>query len=85
MQMVLYRRSKDLGTVVQSINATGEYLCVDFFQRPDSSYGYEEYRRDAETGEGWFPIGFYSGNRFDTLEQAKSDAKGNVAWLESEL
>jgi hypothetical protein len=83
--MTLYRRSKELGIVVLSINATGEALCVDFFQRTDSSYGFEEYRRDVETGEGWFPIGFHSARRFETLEQAKTDAKGSVAWLESEM
>lgn len=83
--MVVYKRSKDLGTVVLSVNATGEALCVDFFQRGDNSYGFEEYRRDVETNEGWFPIGFHSGRRFETLDQAKSDAKGSVAWLESEM
>lgn len=83
--MVTHRRSKDLGVVVLSINATGESLCVDFFQRADASFGFEEYRRDVETGEGWFPIGFHSANRFETLDQAKSDAMGRVAWLESEL
>ena len=74
-----------MGTVVLSVNATGDPLCVDFFQRPDSSFGYEEYRRDAETAEGWFPIGFYSGIRFETLEHAKSDAMGRVAWLDSAI
>ena len=83
--MVLHRRSKELGTVVLSVNASGDPLCVDFFQRPDSSFGYEEYRRDHETAEGWFPIGFYSGIRFETLEQAKSDAKGKVAWLDNAI
>ena len=83
--MTVYRRSKDLGTVVLSINASGESICVDFFKRDDASYGYEEYRRDVETAEGWFPIGFHSGNRFETLEQAKSDAMGRVAWLASEM
>lgn len=83
--MVTHHRSKDLGIVLLSINATGEAICVDFFQRPDGSYGFEEYRRDVETGEGWFPIGFHSGRRFETLDQAKSDAMGSVAWLEAEL
>ncbi len=82
--MVMYRRSKDLGTVVLSLNATGEALCVDFFKTDDGSFGFEEYRRDAETAEGWFPIGFFSDLRFQTLDQAKSDAMGRVAWLEAE-
>ena len=71
--------------MVLSVNATGDSICVDFFQRPDSKFGYEEYRRDVETAEGWFPIAFHSNNRFETLEQAKSDAMGRVAWLENEF
>ncbi|MGI9366966.1 MAG: hypothetical protein ACR2O8_17415 [Rhizobiaceae bacterium] len=83
--MSTYRRPKTLGTVVASINLDGDGLCVDFFQRPDFSYGFEEYRRDGETGEGWFPIGFYSDLRFETLEQARQKAIDCVTWLENEL
>ena len=79
--MALYRRSAELGQVVESVNEYGGTICVDFFQRPDGSFGYEEYRRDVETAEGWFPIGFYSQRRFDTLAQARSDAMGKVVWL----
>ena len=83
--MVVHRRSKELGTVILSVNATGEFLCVDFFKRADGSFGFEEYRRDVETGEGWFPIGFHSARQFETLDHAKSNAKGSVAWLENEI
>jgi hypothetical protein len=81
----MYKRSKALGIVVHSINASDMHLCVDFFQRPDTAYGYEEYRQDFETGEGWFPIGFHSGKKFETLALAKLDAVDSVAWLEHEL
>ena len=80
--MVMYRRSKALGIVMHSTNAPDDWLCVDFFQRPDHSYGFEEYRRDCETAEGWFPIGFHSGKIFETLAAARQDAIDSVAWLE---
>ena len=83
--MVMYRRSRDLGVVLHSTNATGDWMCVDFFQRFDDSFGYEEYRRDTESGEGWFPIGFHSGKIFETLAQAKLDAAESVAWLDTEF
>lgn len=83
--MTTYRRSKKLGTVLRSINMTGEMICVDLFERPDRSFGYEQYRRDPESGEGWFPIGFYSNNEFATLDQALAGACKSIAWLEDEL
>jgi len=79
--MVTHYRSRDLGFVVESINADDDPLCVDFFQRPDKTYGYEEYRRDVETGEGWFPIGFHSSRVFEQLADAQRDAAQCVAWL----
>lgn len=79
--MTLHRRAKELGTVLESINEDGEMLCVDFFQRPDGSFGYEEYRRDVETGEGWFPIGFYSSAKFETLNQTRDAAVDSIGWL----
>jgi hypothetical protein len=30
--------------------------CVDFFSRPDGSYGFEEFRRDVEDGGQWCNI-----------------------------
>lgn len=74
-----------MGSVVQSVNMTGESICVDFFQRPDGTFGFEEYRRDVETGEGWFPIGFHSGNLYSSLEDARVAACSVNAWLENEL
>lgn len=83
--MTTHHRSKQLGTVVLSVNSTGDATCVDFFRRPNGSFGHEEYRRGVETGEGWFPIGFYCGTLFDTLEDAKADALSRVVWLANEI
>ena len=56
--------------VLQSINLDGETQCVDIYQRPDGSYGFEEFRRDTEDNRGWFPIGFYGEKKFDSEETA---------------
>ncbi|MFD0916771.1 hypothetical protein ACFQ14_10165 [Pseudahrensia aquimaris] len=79
--MTMHRRSKELGTVVRSINEDGGALCVDLFQRSDGTFGYEEYRHDVETGEGWFPIGFYYETKFETLDAALEAAHASVKWL----
>ncbi len=80
--MTIYRRSKDLGTVIESHNEFGDQTCLDLFQRPDGSFGYEHYRRDVESLEGWFPIGYYSGSVFATLALARRDAATNISWFE---
>ena len=33
--------------------------CVDMFSRPDSSYGFEEFRRDIEDSGQWTPVQYY--------------------------
>lgn len=67
--------------VVQSINLTGEQVCVDIFVRPDGSYGFEEYRRDAEDLRGWFRIGQFGDRRFNGSEAARAAARAAVPWL----
>lgn len=67
--------------VLRSINAPGEALCVDIFQRADGSYGFEEYRRDPEDGRGWFPIGGHAAMRFASAEAALAAAETAIVWL----
>ena len=69
--------------VLQSINLDGETQCVDIYQRPDGSYGFEEFRRDTEDNRGWFPIGFYSEKIFDSEETALAEARAKVRWLKA--
>mgnify|MGYP001110129779 CR=1 FL=1 len=71
-------------TVLKSINMHGEGVCVDFFQRVDGSFGFEEYRRDFEDARGWFPIGSYSRKSFTSLDEAKQTALLNISWLREE-
>ena len=53
--------------VFQSFENDMEDRCVDFFVRPNGTYGFEEYRRDREDDEGWKKMGQYSGTIFSTL------------------
>ena len=69
--------------VMQSINAPNGFICVDVFCRPDGSFGFEEYRLDAEDGRGWFPIGNYGAEIFSSQTAAFRAACLNVKWLTS--
>jgi hypothetical protein len=59
--------------------------CVDLFSRPDGSYGFEEFRRDAEDGGEWTPVQYYSGSNFVSPEAALSAAMQSVTWLEGAI
>ena len=67
--------------VVTSINAPGESRCVDIFERPDGSFGFEEFRRDSEDARGWFPVGFFAEQVFESAEAALAEARRRVSWL----
>ena len=67
--------------VLQSINSPDEGRCVDIFRRPDGTFGFEEFRRDSEAGRGWFPIGFFDHQVFDSAMAALAAARSQVAWL----
>ncbi len=67
--------------VLKSINIEDQSRCVDIFQRPDNSFGFEEYRRDIEDNQGWFAIGFFGNQVFDSKAQAHQAALLKVSWL----
>lgn len=67
--------------VLQSINSSDGGRCVDVFRRPDGTFGFEEFRRDAEDGRGWFPIGGYGDRAFRSEDAAFGAARAAVAWL----
>lgn len=69
--------------VHRSIEAPGGMRCVDIFQRPDASWGFEEYRREAEDGHGWFPIGFHAERAFPSAAAAEAAARVAVPWLDA--
>lgn len=68
-------------TVLKSVNLPGDARCVDIFRRPDGTFGFEEFRRDAEDARGWFPIGFFGDTVFESEETAVAAAKRNVPWF----
>ncbi len=67
--------------VVRSINNSDETLCVDIFKRKDNSFGFEEYRKDPETNEGWYKVGYFRDSIFPSEEEAYKNACENIAWL----
>ncbi len=67
--------------VVTSLtNETGDH-CVDIFVRDDASFGFEECRRDAEDGRGWFALNRFGHVRFPTQHEALAEARARVEWL----
>ncbi|WP_136635337.1 hypothetical protein [Pseudooceanicola onchidii] len=67
--------------VIQSINLSGEAICVDIFRRPDGSFGFDEFRRDPEDGRGWYSIGYHGDRSFPTEAAARAAALAEVPWL----
>lgn len=55
--------------------------CVDFFFRPNGTFGFEEFRRDIEDRGQWTPIDYYSGVRYSSSTDALVDAERRVPWL----
>ena len=71
--------------VISSINNCDESLCVDIFQREDNTFGFEEYRRDKETNEGWYKIQSYGHNIYITKQEAYRNACKNIMWLNDKI
>jgi len=71
--------------VLKSVNLPGGNLCVDIFRRPDGSFGFEVFRRDSEDPSGWFPVGFYGDQIFDSEEAALREAQAKVVWLKDAM
>ena len=71
--------------VPHSFNLRGQEMCVDIFQRPDGTFGFEEYRRDAEDQRGWFAVGFFGSQVFASEGEAMSEARARVPWLDEQL
>ena len=67
--------------VLRSINAPDAARCVDIFQRPDDTFGFEEFRRDVEDPGGWFAIGGHGNRSFTTAEDAFEQARTALSWL----
>jgi hypothetical protein len=55
--------------------------CVDLSRRPDDSFGFEDFRRDAEDAGAWTPVRFYSATANPSAQQALHAAVKVVIWL----
>ena len=55
--------------------------CVDIFARPDSTFGFEEFRRDPEDMGAWTPVAYFSERTFPTEADALVAARELVPWL----
>ena len=68
-------------TVLTSLETEDGARCVDLFRRPDSTFGYEEFRRDPEDRGAWTPVRFASGLSYASFEKARAAATAAVVWL----
>ncbi len=71
----------DKNVVLKSINIQGGGRCVDIFRRPDGTFGFEEFRRDSEDNRGWFPVGSFGNQVFDSEDDARREAQTRISWL----
>lgn len=68
--------------VLASFESRETDRCVDVFSRPNGTFGFEEFRRDAEDMGVWTPISFYSGHEYASQGDAIDAALRIVPWLE---
>ena len=67
--------------VINSINNDNNNLCIDFFNRNNKTFGYQEYRKDPENISGWYRIGNYDYKVFSNKDDAYHDAKKTIVWF----
>jgi hypothetical protein len=75
------RRLDPSWVVVESVENPQHDRCVDVFMRPDGSFGFEEFRRDAEDAGAWTPISYFFGLRYASKGETLAAAAQHVAWL----
>ena len=67
--------------VFVSIENDTHDLCVDLFERPDGSCGFEAFRRDVEDLGAWTPIGYHAHRSLPSRRAALEAAEAAVPWL----
>ncbi len=58
--------------------------CVDIFERPDQTFGFEEFRRDPEDMGTWYDVAYFAELSFATRPEVEQAARHHVHWLEQE-
>jgi hypothetical protein len=67
--------------VIASLHNTEADRCVDIVRRPDGTFGFQEFRRDAEDGGGWTLVSDHPHLSFAREEEAVASARATVVWL----
>ena len=67
--------------VYNSIENDQHDRCVDLFERPDKTCGFEEFRRDVEDAGTWTPVQYYGYAVYPSREAALTAAIKAVRWL----
>lgn len=75
------RRLDPAWVVFDSIENAEHNRCVDLFSRQDGTFGFEEFRRDAEDQGAWTPVNYFSGSTYKSRDEAWIAALAAVAWL----
>ena len=75
------RRIDKSWLVFTSVENAEHDRCVDFFSRPDATFGFEEFRRDPEDRGDWTPVAFRAGLVFAAADDAYDAAARDVPWL----
>lgn len=68
--------------VLQSIETPDGDRCIDIFERPDGSFGFEGYRRDPEDPRGWYPVTTFGNQRYEDATSALAAASGQFPWID---
>lgn len=78
------QRNDSSRRVVTSVETPDGQRCVHLFQRSDSTFGFEEFRRgpeDPEHPDAWTAVANHSARVFPTLPEARAAAAMSVSWL----
>jgi hypothetical protein len=75
------RRIDASWVVYESVENEEHNRCVDLFQRPDGTWGFEEFRRDVEDAGVWTPVAYYATTIFPSKGTAWGAATRAVRWV----
>ena len=70
--------------LVLSIVSADSYFRIEFFCRNDGSYGYTDLKNSGTHENPIWVEYANSSSRFDSIETARAEASGRVAWLKKE-
>ena len=75
------RRIDESWIVFDSVENRDHDRCVDLFERPDGSFGFEEFRRDVEDAGVWTPVQYFSSLAYPSKAAAARAAAAAVIWF----